>query len=1247
MYLKRLTVAGFKSFADPIEFHFHPGTTAIVGPNGCGKSNVVDAFRWVLGERSAKELRGSEMLDVIFKGTSRREPLGRAEVSLLFDNEDGTLPIDFSEVEISRRLFRSGESEYLINGTKCRLKDILALFADTGIGTEGYSVMEQGNLDAFLNSSAQDRRKIFEEAAGVSRYKKQKVQALRRLERAERDLDRSQDRFREVESRIRSLKIQATKARRFVEDRDRLIQVKAVLANEEQRALVAERELLTFDLFWTQLQRSLLTRLDDGTESHREESREAAEAAAARVTELRREELEFRVELEGIEQRLEGIAARRLEISDARERREEQSEELRRSEEDYAAQRNRIRAQVLESIRSLRTSREESEEAETRHRDFEARRRALEESVHAAKDEALGCVYRATQLSNERTALESEQRSVRSLRERRAREAQEFREELEETSRVRTELEARREAARSDAEESGRRAKELEREVRSRTELLDENRQRLATLRGEYEEAQARLRFLRELEERREGIGEGARRLLASEAAIGGDVLGLLAGGLEVDPEHALAVDAALGVHGETVVLSGEIPPGDRCRAIAREVDGRDVAFIQVDGLSDAPGTERELPEGCRPLLDVVRIEPRHRGVIGALLLDVILCPGLPEAVALQATPGLEVRCVLADGTVLEPWGALRMPAKEGRGLVSRRIEIAGLESRTEVLGAELGEAREKGTELEGTIQERQAEMRGSQEAAQRHELDVEHCDRLLSENEEERSRLIDRSEVVETELEDLAEQLVRLEADLAERVSRFNEVERERVALEAKVAKAEEERAPLDAALTELEGLCSRLRVETTQTEERLVARRREQMRVQSELEERGARRRRLEEDSRQDDERWERLDGEEQRDRDRGTEVSGGLEALAERVTEAEDENAAAKARLREAEGLLGRLRREGERLREHREGKLLADNERRVRIENIRTKLQEELDGDVTELPIDTWRGELLEEYGSEVGEQGLLARLRSEQEELSRRLRKNSNVNLQAVEELGTEEDRRDHLGSQITDLEEARTTLLESIETLNEKSRDLFLSTFEAVRRNFQDLFRTVFNGGNADLILEEGVDPLEAGVEVKAQPPGKKITSLRALSGGEKALTAVSVLFALFRSKPSPFCILDEVDAPLDESNIRRFVRVLQQFSDQSQFLIITHSRVTMGEAERLYGVTMEEEGVSRKVAVTVDKGIGEEAAGDGSVHADALLPPPRLGSDDHLPTPGGAAEPSVEAEGASLEASLEEAGPA
>ena len=414
----------------------------------------------------------------------------------------------------------------------------------------------------------------------------------------------------------------------------------------------------------------------------------------------------------------------------------------------------------------------------------------------------------------------------------------------------------------------------------------------------------------------------------------------------------------------------------------------------------------------------------------------------------------------------------------------------------------------------------------------------------------------------------------------------------------------------------------------------------------MQSELEERGARRRRLEEDSRQDDERWERLDGEEQRDRDRGTEVSGGLEALAERVTEAEDENAAAKARLREAEGLLGRLRREGERLREHREGKLLADNERRVRIENIRTKLQEELDGDVTELPIDTWRGELLEEYGSEVGEQGLLARLRSEQEELSRRLRKNSNVNLQAVEELGTEEDRRDHLGSQITDLEEARTTLLESIETLNEKSRDLFLSTFEAVRRNFQDLFRTVFNGGNADLILEEGVDPLEAGVEVKAQPPGKKITSLRALSGGEKALTAVSVLFALFRSKPSPFCILDEVDAPLDESNIRRFVRVLQQFSDQSQFLIITHSRVTMGEAERLYGVTMEEEGVSRKVAVTVDKGIGEEAAGDGSVHADALLPPPRLGSDDHLPT-RGSAEPSVEDEGASLETSLEEAGPA
>jgi chromosome segregation protein len=563
---------------------------------------------------------------------------------------------------------------------------------------------------------------------------------------------------------------------------------------------------------------------------------------------------------------------------------------------------------------------------------------------------------------------------------------------------------------------------------------------------------------------------------------------------------------------------------------------------------------------------------------------------------------------------VVEAWGAVRLPARGGHGLVSRRVEIRGLVARVESLERELADARAHGDALEETIQVRVVDQRRRQEAAQRLELEVEHAARLLGENEAERSRLAERRAVVEAELTELVAQEGELERELAEKRGLLVGIAAERAGLEEVLAALEAERGPIEALLAEVEGETSRLRVETTQTEERLVAQRREQMRVQSELEERRDRRRRLEEDSERERARLEKLAAVEGRDRERLAGLEGSLAGLSGRVAEAEAGSAAAKERLREAERILARLRREESALRERREQSLLADNERRVRIEGIREKLASELGVEsAAALPIDAWRAEL----AAELGEEALLARLRGEQEQIADRLKKNANVNLQAVEELGGEEGRRDHIATQLADLEQSRATLLETIETLNVRSRDLFLSTFETVRRHFQEIFATVFNGGTADLLLEEGVDPLEAGVEVQARPPGKKITSLRALSGGEKALTAVSVLFALFRTKPSPFCILDEVDAPLDESNTRRFVRVLSRFADQSQFLIITHSRVTMGEAERLYGVTMEEEGVSKRVAVRVEREAGEEAMRDPTVSADALLPPPMIARSD------------------------------
>ena len=1189
MYLKSIHLSGFKSFADPVQFDFDPGTSAVVGPNGCGKSNVVDAFRWVLGERSAKGLRGSEMLDVIFKGTTHRPALSRAEVRLVFDNESKTLPIDTAEVEISRILTRDGNSDYEINRKSCRLKDILAVFSNTGIGADGYSVLGQGQVDSFLNANAQERRKIFEEAAGISSFRKQRSETTNRLDRSERELTRVTDQLSEIERRIRSLKMQAGKARRYVEDRDRFKHVSTVLAAWDVDQLEFEQKSLNFRLSWRNTLRGLIsevaTRLDASVES----VRNAIEGLHRELEEVRQIETEKRVALQGIEARRIQMREQQDQSRRRNEDRDRQLEELSHVEEDYRQRRSDARQRIRESLVELRKLRTLIGQLKIDHSVELAQQDELDKKIHDLKDQDLGLVFEESRLKNSIASHEGDLRGQEAIRERRSTEDLDYRKQQSEIEGQIEGLEKKIRDSHSREHELLIRVESLRIEINQRTDILGGARKKLTEVRSELESSHGRLVLLKDLEQNLEGLSKGTRDLLGSEAPAAGDIRGLLARLIEADPNTAKMVDAVLGRILETVVFQGRTPIEQRIRAITGILDGEAANFVSLEDNLEAGrrSGELELEPGVVTLASRVRCEQLCRPIVDALLDEVIVATDLDEALRLREQyPGYRV--VTADAHVVEPWGAVKIPAVNSTGLVSRQVEMTQLQERVDILSSDLEELSHQGDALEESILARQGELQRLEQESGRAKLEAEHA---LSERHrcrETLKRISDRRASLKVDIEKAEQLTSELEQLKSAAQSKLVEVDHRRKSVATELESSEEALEPLAEKLSQLEGGIQSRSLEATREQERISSDWREQRRLADEMDQRKSQRERILTDIVDDEKLIEKLDvdlvsidGEE---KNLGVELSKATEdrtLLDQRLDEQRSQRGRLEKRVKEC-------RHRGEQIREGRESDLLAENECRVRIEGIQEKIREDLEMDLSEAPVDEWRLQLVEE---EETESEWVDRLRKEYLQLQDRLRKNTNVNLQAVEELETEESRFTEISGKIEDLTEARDQIVQAIELLDNECRTLFKDSFEEVRKHFQEIFSLMFGGGTADLKLDdEEIDPLEAGIEVIAKPPGKRISNLRLLSGGERALTAISVIFSLFKTRPSPFCILDEVDAPLDEQNTRRFVRVLQEFAKNSQFLVITHSRVTMAEAERLYGVTMEEQGVSRRVVVKIDE---------------------------------------------------------
>lgn len=1155
MKLRSLHLHGFKSFPDPTRIEFHDGITAVVGPNGCGKSNIGDAIRWVLGEQRPSAIRGAKMEEVIFQGTASRKPVNRGSVAMMVSNEDGVLPTPFEEVEIGRTVYRDGGSDYALNRAACRLRDIVDLCRDTGLGANAYAVIEIRMIDAILSERTDERRSLFEEAAGIGKYKDRRRAALRRLEASEVDLQRVEDVIAEVGAKVRSLARQKGKAQRWQELRARRLNVEVAVVNAELEAL-NER----------------LAEVDGQLTSEREEDAGVKARLGAAEAELEKARL---AQIDAEKGRVEAAA-----------RFDAVRTELAGVETQVAVARERIAAaerrtgQVAEEQERLAELRLKSEDELDGYRAEQAQRQSALDVAHSdLKD-------RNSEVVQVRGRLETARREVRELEERSRAVA----------SRI-ARAEGNRAAARIQAEELGRRLERLARDAREGAGALKELdgqgdvftarateasakaaqasrdfdgcRRRLELLREELRAARERERRAEadrsaldaELAALRRAVeaGEGTEALTtAAREAFPDSIAGVLPDFVRIAGADASIVDDALGRFGSALVVRGHdavhrIETWYRSEAVA-------LAPLSLLPLDAAPPPRGRLPASVTAQGEGA---PWVRALLGGV----------------DTSGGTEAS---REAARIRRWadslGAVHLaPERAAGGALERRERIEVVEGDREAALTELANAQSARAALEedharaesetDAASERLLEARDELRAADSEA--VAHTDRhrRLGRRQEEVARHLAgtktaRKKAAEREREAEAEgaRLAEEETDVGKRVEARRAV---LAAVDAEWERARDAESEGAIRAARLESEVERLRgrvSDLTQALERAAVGAaelgRESAKLAEELE--GARR-----DSREGGAQMQRLFA----DRDDAKAV---LDARDEELREASEAVIEAERRVRTI--------RQAE--REAADARHQLELERQE-LRNGAERARERLEGE--------WGRPLEALLGEAQPVEGTSEELRAELAEIVERLAKIGPVNMLAVEEHAEESARLEFLSQQREDLVAARDDLRAAIRQINATATDLFMTSFEAIRQNFQDTFRHLFSGGEANLWLTDPEDPLESPVEIHAAPRGKRTQRIDLLSGGERALTALSLLFGIYLVKPSPLCVLDEVDAPLDESNIGRFIRLLQGFKSRTQFVVITHNPRTIEAADWIYGVTMEEPGVSSIVGVRLE----------------------------------------------------------
>ncbi len=1248
MYLKGLTVLGFKSFADKTTLNFLPGVSAIVGPNGCGKSNVSDAVRWVLGEQSAKALRGSEMADVIFNGTDSRKPLGMAEVSLTISDVDGEhlkaagIPVEFNEVTVTRRVFRDGASEYFINKTPCRLKDIQQLFMGTGVGRSSYSIMAQGNITQIISSKPEDRRMVFEEAAGITKFKAQKKESLRKLEHTEQNLLRVQDLIREVKRQIGSLQRQAGKARRYKQLMQELQHLDTQLARHHFDVLqgeISERQTAADKL------RVEIETYSADVQCGEDEVLQLRAALAGledKIIEAQQQGGEVRSQIERHEARVHynDERLRELDAQNAKALSEiTQTEERQMAAEQEAAG---IATRLQTSQSALDQHRSALQERRDSLQKIEGELINRQDALREIQSKAFGTGQQLSRVRNEINSLDLQKQGNVVRLEKLGAEKVQLTEERSRLEARLHEFAANAEAEKLGVQTSRGTVEERQKRLRDLQQELNQAGQALDVIIRQQAEKRSRLAVLDQLQTAYEGFSAGAVAALKSTDGV----LGSLTDKIRVPDQYITAIEAALGSQLQ-VILTQTSDTAERILAdLSTHKRGR--ASIAAFDLREAPATPANLAEGgASPVsvvlqlqrdptasappalpgvgaLEIIEADASVRPLLEGLLNRTRIVPTLAAAtVAWRETRG-GFDFVTLGGEVLNCHGIYTGGAGNGNGsgksaasVLGRKNQISELESALVQLQEQVAEAsRSKGalhseqTALQASLQQAQSDLRNQEVAIATRQGEFNALQSSLKSLQQkietvgyETTRLTAQEEEGKRKREALALQIGDLE-------SSEQALQRQLAELASGLDELRQQREGANAALTETkvslaaeEQLCVSFRQQHGALQHRLRELGQSLLHLRQQTASFVTRRGQHIAESADSQSAIESL----QHDRDQ---INGRLAEFAGRKETQESE----------ISGREGNLRDQRRRLTEIQQQRTTIEVElaqKNMAVENLRQRIMEKYQlkledvrsecitiTDASEGPpkIQTLTPEEMAASGTATDWDQVTEQVDS----LLQRVEEMGPVNLVAIEEYEEIEQRHQFLTTQNDDLVKAKEQLLDVINRINGQTREMFTETFLKIRENFRNLFIEIFGGGKADLIMVDEGDVLESGIDIVARPPGKQLQSISLLSGGEQTMTAVALLFSIYQVKPSPFCILDELDAPLDESNINRFIRVLQRFIEHSQFIIITHNKRTIGMADVLYGVTMQEHGVSKIVSVKFHK--HDEKVTD---HKPALLVPP------------------------------------
>ncbi len=1183
MKIKRLTIFGFKSFVDRTTLAFPVGTSAIVGPNGCGKSNIVDAIRWVLGEQNPRHLRGRLMEDVIFSGSESRKPMGMAEVVLTLSNEEGRAPqryANFTEIEVSRRLYRSGESEYYINRVPSRLRDIVDLFTDTGIGTRAYSIIEQGQVGWLVNAKPEERRVLFEEAAGINRFKQKKEAALRRLEATRENLTRVSDIISEVKRQLNSLNRQAKKAERYKLLKEELKDIELFLASGELERLRSEMAEKT-----KRLEEAKRRELDLTTEINLKEGLiEQAQLERLKLEEefsaLKEKAAELERAIQEDERTLELGRMRIEELGREEQRLSTRIEELRRTkaatEEETAGLRREIEGLETSLEQEARALRESEER-------LERILKALSQKEELLRSERAESVRTMAALSDLRHAIQSCLREEENLRIKEAM-AQKEREEalsgIEAKRAPVAELRKKIDESKRSGEELGADLSTIRGEIERLETVLRQKHDELRVLEEALARSSSRLSALEEMEKNFEYLKEGVRAIMLNRKR---GVHGLIADVIETNPGYEKAVETVLGERLQYVIVESQKEGVEAIEYLKTHCSGRgtfipirdtrQLSLYGTDGGGSGAHRERN---GARSLMEEVSVKEGYAQIVNFLLGDVLLVEDLDKAVAIWRQNGITKTLVTPDGEMIDPHGIITGGFSNGAdaGILQKRGEIKRLRAEVEAKEGMIAGLREEIKRTEAQLDEKRARFERIKETL--HNLDIEkvNLEGDVKIYEDDIKRLEGLAASLEKELEDIGR--------------RFSELRDKKDALSSERDALEEGLREKEAAMDLISGRIKSLNEEKDLashlvTEKKVAL---AQMREKcTALKGRLSERERLIEDT---SSRVHALLEDIERGRNEAARLSGELKSVEERI----------EALLKEKDELkAGEVAKSGQ---------ISAVTERIGALESetkeLKARLSELLEAKgamavelkETELGIEHLKERIRENYGVEPGEHAPKdelrdmepAELEERRRELKDRIASLGEVNLAALEEYSELQGRYDFLLSQQEDLNRAIASLMSAISKINRTTRERFKNTFDEINDRFKEVFPRLFNGGRAELRLPEDTDVLESGIEIVAQPPGKRLQNLGLLSGGEKALTATALIFSIFLIKPSPFCLLDEVDAPLDDANIDRFNSFVKELSRTSQFILITHNKRTMEIADTLYGITMEEPGVSKVISV-------------------------------------------------------------